>query len=196
MKHYVVFQLTGGVCRFSEALQVTERNLELITVPDDAVACYFFDSSEKIVNGKPLSGKEINRSPWYELCPASKVLKHYVVFVFPSSGNLEEMFTLKHSRTEEIAVRNHELIDIPAGTYKYYFFDSWEEIVDGTPLSGRLLNMSQTFYLGEEYTLEEIKTHFPKDKEDISLMEHHGFNRAIKDCNGNWHYLDNRDIVI
>lgn len=184
LKHYVVFLLTGGVGRYSKALQVSERNPKLISVPDDAVRCYFFDSSEKIVNVEPFSDKEINRSAWYDLCPASKVLKHYVVFIFPESKNMEKALLEDNSQTKEIAERNHELIAVPERAYRYYFFDSWEEIVDGNPVSGSLFNVSEMFY---------VKARFPEDKEDIRIIERFGYKLK---CDGGWNYLNDDDIVL
>lgn len=192
MKHYVVFQLTGNHYNFSKAMQIANRDPTLISIPDDAVACYFFDSSEEIIDGKPLSGKEINRSSWYDLCPPSRVLKHYVTFLFPSDSE----FFKTISQTEEVSEVNHKLLSIPNKAYAYYFFDSWEELVDGEPLSGRPYSVSSMFYIGKEYSLEEIKLYFPEYKEDIAIMEKFAYNRAIKDCKGIWHYLDDRDTVI
>lgn len=62
-KHYVEFSFPGAFFSEYKVQEVTERNPELVKVPEGAFAYRFFDQSEAIVDGETLVGDRKNFSP-------------------------------------------------------------------------------------------------------------------------------------
>lgn len=64
LKHYVEFFFPGAFYSDCNVKEVSERNPELITIPDGAFAYRFFDQTEEVtVNGESIVGERENSSP-------------------------------------------------------------------------------------------------------------------------------------
>ena len=117
------------------------------------------------------------------------MVKHYVEFSLP--GILSTKYQVK-----EVAELDSKKFAIPSDAFAYRFFDRSVTIVDGETLFGEKENLSPYFYLGKEYSLEEIKSQFPEHIFLIYNMESNGYTRAIRTHKGNWFSLKDEDIVI
>lgn len=63
LKHFVEFSFHGAFLSEYQVKEVTERNPELVTVPEGAFAYRFFDRTETSIDGEVLVGERKNISP-------------------------------------------------------------------------------------------------------------------------------------
>lgn len=127
------------------------------------------------------------------------MLKHYVVFLFPNDPTKIEEFMEVKSCTQEIAKRDLTTISVPTNAYAFYFFDRFEEFINGEYVIGTKINVSIIFYCGISYTFEKLLSEFPEDANYLKpIFENKtfGISHALRTCYNSWILLRTDDIVI
>ena len=127
------------------------------------------------------------------------MLKHYIVYLFPNDPQkIEEVFDVKF-QAREIIKRDLQKINRLPNAYAFYFFDRYEEIINGQRRIGKSINHTLLFYLGPAYTLSDIEAQFPEEANDIRAIfqiEAFGITQAIRTCYNSWIFLDSSAIII
>ena len=117
------------------------------------------------------------------------MLKHYVEFCFAGTFFIERQI-------KEVDERNPNLITVPSDAFAYRFYDCTETVINGETLIGEKKNFSPFTYFGKLYTLNEVKSEFPENKNLISNMEYNKIDKVVRTRKGNWQFLKKGDIVI
>ncbi|MBR5227757.1 MAG: hypothetical protein IKV94_03875 [Clostridia bacterium] len=110
--------------------------------------------------------------------------KHYVEFSYVGKRN------------EVCEHRSGTRVNMPEGAIAYRLFDRTELIYNGENLMGKKRNVSPLTYIGEEYTLGQIRESFPECRALISNMEIGEKTRAVRTKDGVWRMLESDDKVV
>lgn len=114
--------------------------------------------------------------------------KHFIEFYYPGSFFPETSVLEIKSRKDKL--------DIPKQCYGYMFFDIEEIETKGEKLTGNRKNQSGMTFIGQKYTVEEIKKEFPDNRILISNIENNGYLFAVKTRCGNWQPVGKKDKVL
>ena len=117
------------------------------------------------------------------------MLKHYVEYFY--LGILFPRIEVK-----EILERRVDSIDLPNGAYGFRFFDREVINKNGETLIGKMKNISERYYKGEIYTLQDVKNKFHTEDILISNMKCNGWGKVIKTCCGNFLPFRKGDKII
>lgn len=129
------------------------------------------------------------------------MLKHYITFLFPNDPTkIEEAFEVK-VQTRKISKRDLALVlaNRPANAYAFYFFDRFEEVINGEYLIGMHINKTMIFHLGPAYTFEEIQKQFPEEASELEPIfqnEKWEITTALRTCYNSWIFLRKGAVVI
>jgi hypothetical protein len=86
--------------------------------------------------------------------------------------------------------------EIPAYVYAYQIFERRCVEVDGETLLGKRIMKSEMHYLnGVDYSLEQVKEHFPQNTTLIRNMEGNKWNRMFRTQDDKWFPIDELDVV-
>lgn len=121
-----------------------------------------------------------------------KVTKTFVVFQYPGCIVAEE------GTPVEVTSRSIESLDIPEYACGFRFFDRDEATVDGKVYVSEVENQSGWFYLGEEFTVEQVEAMNDHGQFDTLLanMRGNGWPTVIKTRAGNWFNKNEGDQVV
>lgn len=123
------------------------------------------------------------------------MLHHYVAFLFPNDPEkIEDLFKIK-IQLQEIVDRHSVMDNLPANAYAFYFFDRYEEVINGKYLLGKPINHSAPLFIGPVYTFSEIEDQFPEVKY-ILKNKLFGLTQAIRTCYNGWILLPNDALII
>ena len=116
------------------------------------------------------------------------MLKHYIGFLYFRS--------LLGEICRELPDRKFRLCELPQNAIGYFFFDCDMRNKNGIILMGKMINISDTTYIGKEYSFEQIQSVFKEEKNLLSTMQRLGKKRAILLKNRHWHLIGDFDSVI
>ena len=117
--------------------------------------------------------------------------KTYIEFAYPTD------FVERFASTEVDSREITELeIEIPKRAYAFRFFDQTEETINGKLVRYAPKNFSCWYYLGKEYSLEEVKREFPELPILAENIKSSGTNRAVLGRYNEWHILWDDDQAV
>ena len=65
LKHYVEYLYPGILVSETSIVEVAERDVKAVTIPDDCFGFRFFDRTVTVIDGEILTGDRKNVSGWY-----------------------------------------------------------------------------------------------------------------------------------
>ena len=65
LKHYVEYLYPGIFLSESSVSEISERDVSMVSIPDNCFGFRFFDRTETVVDGEILTGHRKNISGWY-----------------------------------------------------------------------------------------------------------------------------------
>jgi len=96
--------------------------------------------------------------------------------------------------TKEVATRR-DPTELPPGVFAWRFFDRTQVQLNGETLTGKPHNFSGYTYIGEKFTLEQVKRRFPDAQILIFNMEANGWTTVVRTQLGNFCPLEDGDRV-
>ena len=119
--------------------------------------------------------------------------KQYVEILYPGSFLPEEETRPIESRNPEAVLRS-----LSKRAFGFRFFERQEtKALDGEVLGGVARGYSPYFYVGREFTTEEVVRLYPGDEHRtlrFNLTDNH-CKRAVLCRTGNWRPLNDGDVV-
>ena len=103
---------------------------------------------------------------------------------------------VSESEVKEISKRKVDKIELPQGSYGFKFYDMEVVNKDSEILQGKRKNISNIYYKGEVYILEDVRRSFPNEDILISNMKCNGWGKVIKTCCGNFLPFRKGDKII
>lgn len=121
------------------------------------------------------------------------MIKTYLETLYPGSF-MSEVYVSEVSSRDIASV----LAALPPQAFAFRFFDRTEQKQGKEVLKGNARDFSGFYYIGKEYSLEEVERDFKDEQYDIlrSNMRGNGYARAVLCHTGNWRPLGPEDVVI
>jgi hypothetical protein len=139
-----------------------------------------------VYSSKKNQSKEITKMD------VQKITNTFLQFQYPG------YIVAELGNAKKVANREIGKITVPRGATGFRFFDVIEAMVDGESLRSEKKNVSGWFYIGEEFTVEQVEALNTDGSYDILLSNMTGNKHptVVRTFHGNWFPVNKEDKVI